>query len=273
MDANLRQRIITGLILLFLFLAFLFYSTGTAQAIFVIIMLAMIYEYCSISLAGVTSAFTYVFTAVLGSIALIILVVYRWSDDHYLLIINCISVLYILINSIYLIFKRKTLLPKFPLIQCFLYITFPLLVLIFWLKETDHSQVHLFAIFAMIWISDIAAYFVGKSFGKHKLFEAVSPKKTWEGFFGGGLFTIISAVIISFLLPSMSLFQWIIIGFIVWTAGSLGDLVESSFKRNFKIKDSGTILPGHGGFLDRLDSFIFAMPVVMLYLKLFVYAT
>ena len=273
MNVNLRQRIITGLILLFLFLSFLFYSPGTAQAVFVIIMLAMIYEFCSISLAGVTSAFTYVFTAVLGSIALIILVVYRWSDGQYILIVNSLSVIYILINSIYLLTRKKSFLPKIPLIQCFLYITFPLLVLLFWLKDFENAQVHLFAIFAMIWISDIAAYFVGKSFGKHKLFKAVSPKKTWEGFFGGGVFTIIAATIISILIPSLALIHWLIIGFIVWIVGSLGDLVESSFKRHYKIKDSGTILPGHGGFLDRLDSFIFAVPVVLLYLKLFVYAS
>lgn len=236
-------------------------------------MLAMIYEFCSISLAGVTSAFTYVFVAVLGSIALIILIVYRWSNDQYIFIINCLSVFYIFINSLYLISKRKTFLPILPSLQCFLYITLPLLAVLFWLKEIEYAQIHLFSIFAMIWISDIAAYFVGKSFGKHKLFESVSPKKTWEGFFGAGVFTLIASIIISFLVPSMTLVQWGVIACIVWIAGSLGDLVESSFKRHYKIKDSGTILPGHGGFLDRLDSFIFAMPVALLYLKLFVYAS
>lgn len=268
MDSNLRQRIVTGVILLVLFLGFLLYSPGTAQAMFIIIMLAMIYEFNAVSLAGVTSAFTYVFTAILGSIAMVILFVYRWSDESYLLIINYIAIAYVTINAIMLLSKKETLLPKIPLIQTFLYITLPILVLLYWIKESENSQWILFAIFAMIWISDIAAYFVGKTFGKHKLFPIVSPKKTWEGFFGGGLFTLIASVVVSFLLPDISLRHWLIIAAIIWLVGSLGDLVESSFKRHYKIKDSGTLLPGHGGVLDRLDSFIYSIPVVLLYIKL-----
>lgn len=125
----------------------------------------------------------------------------------------------------------------------------------------------------MIWISDIAAYFVGKNFGKHKLFESVSPKKTWEGFMGGGVFTILAAVACSYILPNIGLIHWVAIGLIVWLLGSLGDLVESAMKRHFMIKDSGTILAGHGGFLDRLDSFIFAISFVMLYLNQIIYAS
>ncbi len=273
MDSNLKQRIITGVILAVLFLALLLYSAGTAQALFIIIMLAMLYEFCAIALAGVTSAFTYVFVSILGSIALIILVVYRWSDPSYLLIINYISCVYLLLSGLYLLLKKRTALHQFPTLHSFIYITFPILVLLFWIKETpDYGHV-LFAIFAMIWISDIAAYFVGKNFGKHKLFESVSPKKTWEGFFGGGVFTIITAIICSNLIPSIGMVHWIGIGLIVWLFGSLGDLVESAMKRHFKIKDSGTILAGHGGFLDRLDSFIFAIPFVMLYINQIIYAS
>lgn len=273
MDSNLRQRLITGVILLLLFLGFLFYSSGTAQALFVIIMLAMIYEFSAVSLAGVTSAFTYVFTSILGSIAMIILIVYRWGDASYLLIINYICIVYILINVCLLLFAKRTLLPKVPIIQSYLYITFPILLLLFWIKETNDYQWILFAVFAMIWISDIAAYFVGKTFGKHKLFPEVSPKKTWEGFFGGGFFTLIASLVISQFILDISMLQWLIIALIIWLFGSVGDLVESSFKRHFKVKDSGTILPGHGGVLDRLDSFIFAIPIVLMYLNLVVYAS
>jgi len=120
----------------------------------------------------------------------------------------------------------------------------------------------------MIWGSDVFAYFAGRQFGKRKLFEAISPKKTWAGFIGAGVGTVILASIFSQFLIYISLIHWIIIGLLIWIFGSLGDLVESSFKRHYKIKDSGTILAGHGGFLDRLDSFIFAIPVVILYLNI-----
>lgn len=121
-------------------------------------------------------------------------------------------------------------------------------------------------IMIMIWTNDSFAYLVGKNFGKRKLFERVSPKKTIEGFIGGFIFSLIAAAIISKYDTHFSMGNWMVIAAIVSIFGTLGDLVESKFKRQANVKDSGTIMPGHGGLLDRLDSLFFAAPFVYLYI-------
>ncbi len=125
-------------------------------------------------------------------------------------------------------------------------------------------------IFILTWTSDTFAYLVGRKFGKHKLFERISPKKTIEGSIGGLLFTLIAALILSnYFMPSLPAKHWFTIALIVSVFGSLGDLIESMFKRQANIKDSSNLIPGHGGFLDRLDSIIFAAPFIFIYLILF----
>jgi phosphatidate cytidylyltransferase len=128
-------------------------------------------------------------------------------------------------------------------------------------------------IFVLLWVNDTFAYLIGKNFGKHKLFEKVSPKKTIEGFVGGFIFTIIASFIISYFFDFLSPFEWFIIALIVGIFGNLGDLIESKFKRIAGVKDSGKIMPGHGGLLDRLDSFIFVVPYTFIYLKILPYVS
>ena len=123
--------------------------------------------------------------------------------------------------------------------------------------------------FILIWVNDSCAYIVGKSFGKQKLFYSISPHKTVEGFLGGLLFCCISASIVSrYIDETLTTPNWLIIAIIVSVFGTLGDLIESKLKRESNVKDSGKIIPGHGGILDRLDSIIFASPYIYLYLKL-----
>lgn len=256
-----------------LFLSLLLYSSATAQGLFIIIMLAMIYEYCAITLAGVSGAFTYVFSSILGSIALVILGTYRYGNDSLIDLVNVISVIYMLILIVILLIQKKTAQNRFIIIQALLYICLPSMVLIYWIKETDDYKMILFSVFAMIWISDIAAYFTGKQFGKRKLFEQISPNKTWAGFIGAGVFTLLASYGAFQFVGIYSMVSWLIIGLIVWISGSFGDLVESALKRHYQIKDSGTLLVGHGGFLDRLDSFIFVIPFVLLFINMFLDAS
>ena len=124
------------------------------------------------------------------------------------------------------------------------------------------------SILIFIWVNDSFAYLVGKNFGKRKLFERVSPKKTIEGFIGGWAFSLIAAYFISNQHSELNitLVDWMIIASILSVFGTIGDLIESKFKRQANIKDSGNIMPGHGGLLDRLDSLFFAAPFVYLYL-------
>lgn len=123
-------------------------------------------------------------------------------------------------------------------------------------------------IFLLIWVSDTLAYVTGVLFGKHPLSPKISGKKTWEGAIGGFIFTVICAYCIQTYLQPEARFNWLVIGFIVALFAPIGDLVESKLKRSFNTKDSGKLIPGHGGFLDRLDSFIFAIPMVYLYILL-----
>ena len=123
--------------------------------------------------------------------------------------------------------------------------------------------------FILIWVNDSFAYMVGKKFGKQKLFYSISPHKTVEGFLGGLLFCCISASIVSrYVDDSISTSNWLTMAIIISVFGTLGDLIESKFKRESNVKDSGKIMPGHGGILDRLDSIIFASPYIYLFLKL-----
>jgi phosphatidate cytidylyltransferase len=134
----------------------------------------------------------------------------------------------------------------------------------------------LISIFILIWTNDTFAYLVGKSIGRHKLFERISPKKTIEGFVGGVVFAVIASYFISkyfLMLPEKNIFIWFIIASIVGVFGTIGDLVESKFKRIAGIKDSGNIMPGHGGILDRLDSVIFVAPIIFLFYQILNYVS
>jgi len=123
--------------------------------------------------------------------------------------------------------------------------------------------------FLLIWANDTGAYLTGVSFGRHRLMERISPKKSWEGFFGGVLLAIIVAWFLSGWLGVVDKTHWIIIAVIVSLAGTYGDLIESMLKRSTGVKDSGTIMPGHGGLLDRFDSAIISFPLVYLFISLF----
>ena len=124
------------------------------------------------------------------------------------------------------------------------------------------------ALLFMIWCMDTGAYFAGITFGKHKLFEQISPKKSWEGAIGGFLFAVFASWIFSLYLDQLTQIEWLLAGAVVAIVGIFGDLVESFIKRVAATKDSGTSLPGHGGFMDRFDSLIFSIPFYLLLLKL-----
>jgi phosphatidate cytidylyltransferase len=128
----------------------------------------------------------------------------------------------------------------------------------------------LVALFAIIWIYDSGAYLFGVSIGKHRLLERISPKKSWEGAIGGTLTAVVASCFIPNFIPEIHITHWITISILIVVSSTFGDLTESMFKRYFGIKDSGNILPGHGGVLDRFDSLFFAAPVVVTYLKLFI---
>jgi len=153
-----------------------------------------------------------------------------------------------------------------------IYIALPFALLSFFFNpffrnEFYHPEI-LLSFFFISWMNDIGAYLIGSAFGKHRLFERISPKKSWEGSFGGLLFSVITAVVCAQFFTIFPLWQWFTISLIIVVTGTYGDLVESMFKRSLNIKDSGKIMPGHGGILDRFDAVFFAAPFVLLFIIL-----
>lgn len=134
--------------------------------------------------------------------------------------------------------------------------------------DGEYSSHYPIAFLILLWASDTGAYMFGISLGKHKLFERHSPKKTWEGFVGGMVTSLAAAGILSIYFSELPFYHWLAISVIIVVAGTLGDLSESMLKRSLLAKDSGTLLPGHGGLLDRFDGLLLAAPLVFVYLQL-----
>lgn len=151
-----------------------------------------------------------------------------------------------------------------------IYVALPFALLLYLVFQNGSDEFRpdiVMGIFLMIWVNDTGAYLVGVNFGKNRLFERISPKKSWEGSIGGGIATLLVAWLCSYFSQDLSLILWLSVGLIVAVVGGLGDLVESLFKRSIQVKDSGTILPGHGGILDRFDAILIVAPVVFVFLE------
>lgn len=181
--------------------------------------------------------------------------------------------IFITFASILLVKKEEVVshLGKIFLTVIYIVVPFTLIVQIPFLNASfNYVNTIILGVFILIWTNDTFAFLVGKNFGKRKLFERISPNKTIEGFLGGMVFTFIVSYFLAQEFISLTLMQWIVIAGIVSIFGVLGDLIESMFKRQAKVKDSSNFIPGHGGFLDRFDSVIFAAPFIFIYLQ-FIY--
>ncbi|MFV9552003.1 phosphatidate cytidylyltransferase [Algibacter sp. PT7-4] len=170
-------------------------------------------------------------------------------------------------RSIPLFSTKRFLLTTFYLSSAF---TFLVLITSYY---QDYNPNILLGAFILVWVNDSFAYLVGKNFGKQKLFEIISPKKTVEGFLGGLFFSCVASYFIATFTETLDFTSWLILSIIISVFGTLGDLIESKFKRQANVKDSGIIMPGHGGLLDRLDSIIFAAPFIYLFLRILNYVS
>lgn len=169
--------------------------------------------------------------------------------------------------------KTSTLQNSLITLAGFLYVSVPFSLLNF-IVFPGFPENNLFypwiltGILFIVWICDSMAYFAGSMFGKHKMAKNISPKKSWEGLIAGAVFAIIMGILNAVIFQSLSMISWIVIAILTVLFGTFGDLFESKIKRDLNIKDSGNILPGHGGFLDRFDSLLFAIPVVYVWIIL-----
>lgn len=254
------KRSISGLIYILLLIACVFYSQLSFQILFGFFMVVAVNEFSKIIDINPSFALYIASAFYIGSLF--------FESEETNLFIGLFSV----ITGIYLLyFIFTTKVPTFSTIQKYIlllgYLVFSFIIITkIPLGLNGYNPKILFGIFILIWTNDTFAYLVGKNFGKRKLFPSISPKKTIEGFLGGLIFTVIAGYFIATLfIQAKIVYIWLIIAIIVSIYSTLGDLVESKFKRLANVKDSGTIMPGHGGILDRLDSIIFVSPFIYMF--------
>ena len=255
--------IIFGIIVIFL----LNFNYWTVFAFLVLVSFLTTYEFFKLQAGKQLNLFLLIVASFLFGSELTIVNEF-WSPFKE--IFFSISLIIVLIYHLYLIyniFTKKHINTDNRIIiyfQGLLYIGLPI-VLIHQLLLKEYGNINiLFIVILLLWANDTFAYLTGSMFGKHKLIPSVSPAKTIEGFAGGGVFAMITGIILYYIYDKNSIVFYLLLALTVWIMGTLGDLVESKLKRTIGVKDSGDIMPGHGGFLDRFDSFIFLLPWIAL---------
>ncbi|MCX6286579.1 MAG: phosphatidate cytidylyltransferase [Bacteroidetes bacterium] len=272
---NFRTRTITGLSMVFLLLFSLWYNNWLFAGIFLVVTILGIWEFYTLFTSEEVQPQKIYGTACGSILYLVLFLVNATNLDllsplwYYFPVLAAMAMFFL--SFIIEIYRKK---PK-PLENIaitatgVLYVALPFALLNF-LNSPDSARIfgfpaYLLGYFTFAWSYDTGAYLYGKPFGKHKFFERISPKKTWEGTIAGAIMAGITSMGFSFLVPGIPLIDWLILAILVIIFGTFGDLAESLFKRSLKIKDSGNILPGHGGILDRFDTFFISAPFVFLY--------
>jgi len=273
---NFLTRVITGAVFVSVLLFGIIYSQYTFAIVMCTVACLALYEYhtlidtalnikanklfnlfgCILSFAGMFAFFSGLLPSVIALSPYICFLLTLFISELYLKKDNPIqSLAYSILGQIYIVIPFSFLNP----------------LAFGYHPNGEYHFGPLLALFIIIWVNDSFAYIFGVTLGKHRLFERISPKKSWEGFIGGAICAILSSLVFAHYLGQMSTAQWIGFAVIVVVFGTLGDLIESLLKRTLKVKDSGNILPGHGGILDRFDSMIFAIPALFVYIGLVAY--
>lgn len=291
------KRAISGAVYIVLLISSILYSTESFFILFGIFLIIAIYEFCNLiqinkapsilfgillySIVSLVSNYNKITTQTINRIfnSDINLAINIKQLDLILLVISLV----VSIKCVLFLFYDK--IQNFSISSKYLYLLgYIILPFIFITKISfgvkEYNPKIIIGLFILIWTNDTFAYIVGKSIGKNKLFEKISPKKTIEGFIGGIVFAVLAGYLISkyYIKASpqfseKSIMIWTSIALIVGIVGTIGDLIESKFKRIAGVKDSGSIMPGHGGILDRLDSVIFVAPIIFLYYQILHYVS
>lgn len=291
------KRGISGAIYIILLLASILYSTESFFVLFGVFLIIAVYEFCN--LIQINNVFPIIFGIILYSTVTLIshynnlttdAINQTFNTDVEIAIniqqLNLVLLVIALVVSIKcILFLFYDSIQKISTSSKYLYLLgYIILPFVFITKISfginDYNPKIIIGLFILIWTNDTFAYIVGKSIGRTKLFEKISPKKTIEGFLGGILFAILAGYLISKYyikanpeFSDRSILIWTSIAVIVGIVGTIGDLIESKFKRIAGVKDSGNIMPGHGGILDRLDSVIFVAPIIFLFYQILNYVS
>lgn len=275
MIGNFIKRAITGVLFVAILVGCILYNSFSFGVLFMAISALTIYEFgqlvntradgVSVNKTIIMLGGAYMFLAVMGFCI--------DKADSTIFLPYVILLLYLMISELYLKKANPILNWAYSMLsQLYIGLPFALLNVLAFQKDpmefsgVSYNAILPLSIFIFLWLSDTGAYCIGSLIGKHRLFERISPKKSWEGSIGGGVVAIGSSFILAHYFNFMSMWQWAGLALVVVIFGTWGDLTESLLKRQLHVKDSGTILPGHGGMLDRFDSALMAIPAAVFYL-------
>ena len=265
---KLLVRVATGAVFGIVLLASILYNNISFGVLFALVTCLAVNEFCNLVHEYKKTTFSTPI-AVIGGLYLFLafFMLDKVANPFMLFIPYLILIVFTFTRELY----KKTGSPLdnfayFALSQLYAAFPFALLNILSTFGPGAYNYIMPLSIFIFLWCSDSGAYFVGSAIGRNKLFERISPKKTWEGSIGGGVLALIAAYIMSIYFPTLGPIEWMGMATVVVVTGTWGDLIESCMKREMGIKDSGNILPGHGGILDRFDSAILAIPSVVIYL-------
>ena len=278
--SNLRQRIIYGLIGAVMLLGSVWFSPWTFGLFFAIVQAIMLWEFYRMMRAGGYAPATWI-GVIMGIIIFVVTCSTQalpWMRNEEMAVwgisVFGVVIFFLLVLPVILVIREMVVWPRFKqpfaniatVFGGLLYISFPMtmLVSLSLSKPNSYDPRRIFALLFLIWASDIGAYAVGRTIGKHKLAPQISPGKTWEGWAGGFGLTLVVGWAIGYVLPELPLTHRLVAAGVVAVFAPLGDLAESMLKRSVGVKDSGSIMPGHGGLLDRFDAFLLVLPVLAL---------
>lgn len=274
MKSNFIQRTVTGVLFVTVLVGCILYSPLSFGILFTLISALSVHEFAHLASKSGEVSLNKTITALGGAYLFLALMSFctQQSAGARVFLPYLGLLLYLMITELYL--KKKNPIGNWAcsmLSQLYVALPFALLNVLAFQNSPETSSVTYnpilpLSIFVFIWLSDTGAYCVGSLIGKHRLFERISPKKSWEGSIGGGVFSIASSLGFAHFFPFMTGWQWVGLAVVVVIFGTWGDLTESLMKRQLGIKDSGNILPGHGGMLDRFDSALMAIPAAVVYL-------
>ena len=274
MKNNFIQRAVTGVLFVIVLVGCILYSPLSFGILFTIISVLSVHEFAQLVSKSSEVSINKTITALGGAYLFLALMSFctQQSVGARVFLPYLGLLLYMMITELYLKKKNPTGNWAYSMLsQLYVALPFALLNVLAFQNSSETGSVTYnpilpLSIFVFIWLSDTGAYCVGSLIGKHRLFERISPKKSWEGSIGGGIFSIASSLGFAHFFPFMPGWQWVGLAIVVVIFGTWGDLTESLMKRQLGIKDSGNILPGHGGMLDRFDSALMAIPAAVVYL-------
>lgn len=267
---NLQQRVIAGVIGVSIIVSSVLFSDTTFILLFsALSMLTQLEFYKLLGLDGNQPLTFY------GTLCGVVLVALTFIIEKGLIGFENYFLISPLLAMIFFIklYKKNDLKPFTNIGFTFLgliYVALPFsLIIVMGMRGGVYNFEIILGTLLLLWATDMGAYFAGTKFGRRKLFERVSPKKSWEGALGGALCATLVAFVLGYYFRTFEPWKWFCIGGIIVVTGTYGDLVESLFKRSIAIKDSGSSIPGHGGFLDRFDGLLLSAPFIVTFLKLF----